>query len=541
VLAPRKWSDTEAKRPIRKFLEEVEVWFDATDIKGARRITTLSTLLDDTAREWFLVEKAKFPEGFNNAKTYEEVKEMMVARFVPKHQHFLDGIALVKVHQESGKDSLKRYAREFQTRMVPCPKMNEYAKLVNFYAGLEEATRKKYFERATVPENLDKALALADQLVGHSSSGGAQNWHNGNLKESHQDKKKQGYKEGPKRKREGDEVAKDKKGERKSKTPRHDNDTCYRCQGKGYMVRDCQNEAQPGKDKEKSKVKKVLASIQEVASANASVNEVPGSKKVGTFIKGGKATMKSLSLRDKVQEGGFEAKLNIMVHRQGLIYLKAKYKGTNISLLIDSGATNSFVSERCAKRLELELSPIAKPIKVAFAQGSTQATQVAKGVKFKSGARSFEEDFTMYSLGEVDFVLGNKFLHFYGVEIRQRPKIDLVMASDDGKLESLLFSRKPTLEGLGINLVEQIEDFEEVEFLLMLRTTDLPSNKVGEPKHGSHYSHLVPRVLEKYKDVITDELPKHLPPKRAVDHKIDLVPGAEPPSKAPYRLNQVEL
>jgi hypothetical protein len=51
--------------------------------------------------------------------------------------------------------------------------------------------------------------------------------------------------------------------------------------------------------------------------------------------------MKSLSLRDKVQEGGFEAKLNVMTHRQGLIYLKAKYKGTNISLLIDSGATNS--------------------------------------------------------------------------------------------------------------------------------------------------------------------------------------------------------
>jgi hypothetical protein len=221
--------------------------------------------------------------------------------------------------------------------------------------------------------------------------------------------------------------------------------------------------------------------------------------------------------------------------------LKSKYKGTNISLLVDSGATNSFVSERCAKRLELELSPTAEPIKVGFAQGSTQATQVAKGVKFKSGAQSFEEDFTMCSLGEVDFVLGNTFLHFYGTEIRQRPKIVLVMARDNGMPESLPFSRKPTLEGLGINLVEQIEDFEEAEFLLMLRTIDLPSNKVGEPKHGSRYSHPVSRVLEKYKDVITDELPKHLPPKRAVDHKIDLVPRAEPPSKAPYRLNQVEL
>jgi hypothetical protein len=98
VPALRKWSDTEAKRPIRKFLEEVEVWFDATDIRGARRVTILPKLLDDTAHEWLLAEKAKYPEGLDSAKTWEEMKEMMVARFVPKHQHFLDGIALVKVH-----------------------------------------------------------------------------------------------------------------------------------------------------------------------------------------------------------------------------------------------------------------------------------------------------------------------------------------------------------------------------------------------------------------------------------------------------------
>ena len=80
-----------------------------------------------------------------------------------------------------------------------------------------------------------------------------------------------------------------------------------------------------------------------------------------------------------------------------------------------------------------------------------------------------------------------------------------------------------------------------MQFLLMLRDLDLVNNKAGKSKHGSCYSYLVSKVLEKYKDVITDELPKYLPPKKVVDHKIDLVPGAEPPSKAPCRLNQVEL
>jgi hypothetical protein len=48
-------------------------------------------------------------------------------------------------------------------------------------------------------------------------------------------------------------------------------------------------------------------------------------------------------------------------------------------------------------------------------------------------------------------------------------------------------------------------------------------------------------VIQKFKDVLTKELPNELPPKREVDHKIEVVPGSEPPSKAPYRLDQREL
>ncbi|KAL2225116.1 UNVERIFIED_CONTAM: Transposon Ty3-G Gag-Pol polyprotein [Sesamum indicum] len=38
-----------------------------------------------------------------------------------------------------------------------------------------------------------------------------------------------------------------------------------------------------------------------------------------------------------------------------------------------------------------------------------------------------------------------------------------------------------------------------------------------------------------------DELPRKLPPKRAVDHEIELVPGTKPPARAPYRMSQPEL
>ncbi|PON59962.1 hypothetical protein TorRG33x02_286090, partial [Trema orientale] len=37
------------------------------------------------------------------------------------------------------------------------------------------------------------------------------------------------------------------------------------------------------------------------------------------------------------------------------------------------------------------------------------------------------------------------------------------------------------------------------------------------------------------------ELPKELPPRRAIDHKIELEPGTRPPAKAPYRMAPSEL
>ena len=47
-------------------------------------------------------------------------------------------------------------------------------------------------------------------------------------------------------------------------------------------------------------------------------------------------------------------------------------------------------------------------------------------------------------------------------------------------------------------------------------------------------------VLQDYEDVFPEEIPPGLPPKRGIEHKIDLVPGAPLPNHAPYRTNSEE-
>ena len=50
----------------------------------------------------------------------------------------------------------------------------------------------------------------------------------------------------------------------------------------------------------------------------------------------------------------------------------------------------------------------------------------------------------------------------------------------------------------------------------------------------------VSQLLEKYKDVFPEDLPKGLPPIRGIEHQIDLIPGAALPNKPAYKTNPTE-
>ena len=51
---------------------------------------------------------------------------------------------------------------------------------------------------------------------------------------------------------------------------------------------------------------------------------------------------------------------------------------------------------------------------------------------------------------------------------------------------------------------------------------------------------LTRQISEEFSDCIRDELPYGLPPERNVEHKIELIPGAEPVNRPPYRLSFTE-
>ena len=62
----------------------------------------------------------------------------------------------------------------------------------------------------------------------------------------------------------------------------------------------------------------------------------------------------------------------------------------------------------------------------------------------------------------------------------------------------------------------------------------------NDEKIKTKYPDQVQKILMEFADVFPKEL-LGLPPTRIVDHKIELLPGSEPPHKAPYRMSSQAL
>jgi hypothetical protein len=87
----------------------------------------------------------------------------------------------------------------------------------------------------------------------------------------------------------------------------------------------------------------------------------------------------------------------------------------------------------------------------------------------------------------------------------------------------------------GKELLAEVKKKDDPQFLVVrkprvvltsTRVDDLPTE--------------IQELLEEFVDIVVDELPHSLLPKRSISHHIDLIPGASFPNKAAYRLTPQE-
>ncbi len=192
--------------------------------------------------------------------------------------------------------------------------------------------------------------------------------------------------------------------------------------------------------------------------------------------------------------------------------------------------------------MELHLEELKAPIQVHFADGVPHPTTLqAKEVPLQLGNWRGKVNLVVSTLGGMDCILGMEFItqnnvfiegHNRLVRIPSKSGIVRVKAHElpcvGGPTIHFMLGKawkKECVGGHGMMCVMRVLDEFELEEVTKLVTS---------PK-------CIRWVLEEFSDVMPEDLPEDLPPRRRVDHAIEMMSGVAPPAKAPYRMSHEEL
>ena len=233
------------------------------------------------------------------------------------------------------------------------------------------------------------------------------------------------------------------------------------------------------------------------------------------------------------------------------IKVRATFDGHECCALLDSGASANFVSAAFVKKSGLSAEPLqgdatsSDVFTVKLANGA--AEQVSKQVKgqLNIGGRAAEMSLTVVALDAYDVILGMPWF------VANQPVIDWV--NGDVSFDNITVSASHCECATTKRSSDRDETSSAIEITaLQLKRAARKANNVlfialVQQLHNAEQSRAeeidvdAQRLLARFSDVFPDELPSGLPPKRDLDHAIELVDGAVAPSRPVYRMSPAEL
>lgn len=231
------------------------------------------------------------------------------------------------------------------------------------------------------------------------------------------------------------------------------------------------------------------------------------------------------------------------VRSRKLIQLQGKLFNIPCSCLVDSGASGNFVSSHFVKRHQLTLQTQTAHQTINLADGSQQhSTGQLVAAPVSLSTYSDRVDLVALPLGGYDLILGMPWLEKVNPQINWRTKsLTFHQEANTHILQS--DSALYLLSEVELKRAAKRKQIENVYLVQYNPQADDDKTKSPlDPSSSSSSSSFTTRhpIVEEYRDVFGD-LPSHLPPQRAMDHRIELIPGASPPSRPTYRMSPAEL
>ncbi|GJX20316.1 reverse transcriptase [Tanacetum coccineum] len=202
----------------------------------------------------------------------------------------------------------------------------------------------------------------------------------------------------------------------------------------------------------------------------------------------------------------------------------------DVFVLFDTGATHSVVSLAFSKHIKVPSTLLDYALSIS----TPMKNNVVIGHEYRDCPLRFDDKIRSANLlplemSDFDIILGMNWLTEHRATIDCYSKRVIF-----GDLNNPEFIYHGSRLGKPLKIISALKARTLIShgcegFLASIKDTSLDG-----PRLESH------PVVRNFPDVFPDELPG-LPPEREVDFTIDLIPGAQPISKAPYRMAPVEL
>ena len=211
-------------------------------------------------------------------------------------------------------------------------------------------------------------------------------------------------------------------------------------------------------------------------------------------------------------------------------------------MLVDTGATISFVSSAFVKANDLSTTVIPDGPLVTLADGRQyRCLEQLSTAALRIGPYQ-EHVHPLYVLplcASYDLVLGLNWL------ARRDPAIDFkkntISFRHQGAPLTLFAEEEYSRLSSCLLTAVQLADCYRLGEVIHLAVIAAAPPDLSKPATKSFYQAKVDELCQEFADVLPADLPNELPPQREIDHKIDLEPGHPPPSRPTYRLSYQEL
>ncbi|GAU48060.1 hypothetical protein TSUD_377340 [Trifolium subterraneum] len=470
-----------------KWVEEVEIIFDAMECVNENKLALGTYMLREEANQWWKNTKLRLGDR-GVVITWEMFKREFFNKYFPADVKNKKVVEFMKLEQ--GNMSVAEYAAKFESLCAFSPHYNtpeaENGKRIKFESGLRPDI--KHIIGFAEIRNFTTLVAKARI---YDEDGKAKSNYFKAVRGKSQDRAKPYEVKGKGSARGG-------KGKEKM-----DNDKCYRCGNMGHRSFECKKDKDVcyncGKEGHKSKECK--ATTPTCFNCGEEGHKSPECKKPK------KVTGKVFALNGE----GADQVDNLI---RGTCFIH----DTPLIAIIDTGATHSFISMDCMKRLNIPVYEMSGCMNIETpASGSVITRLVCHNCPVSVFGRHFGMDLVCIPLSGIDVIFGMNWLVFNQVHINCCEKT-VIFPKSEGSLSLMN----------GEEVKESLNDHGEL-FMVF-----------GSLKlEGGVKLEEIP-VVSEFSDVFLEDI-SDLPPEREVEFSIDLVPGTSPISMAPYRMSASEL